>query len=72
MYARAAAPSRHRTQASNLACSLPPLHNQRTPEPPSPPPLRTWQRAVDFNQPLDWNVSQVTSMKEMFTVRPGR
>ena len=39
MYARAAAPLRHRTPASHLACSPAPLH--RTPEHSSPPPPRS-------------------------------
>jgi hypothetical protein len=42
------------------------------PEHSSPPPLHNWQDAYDFNQPLDWDVAQVTSMYRMFLVRPGR
>ena len=40
------------------------------PEQSSPPPLRTWQGASSFNQPLDWDVARVTSMYFMFYVRP--
>ena len=47
------------------------LCTPRAPEHPSPPPLRTWQEASRFNQPLDWDVAQVTSMRDMFQVRPG-
>ena len=35
-------------------------------------PLRSWQGASDFNQPLEWDVASVTSMFSMFNVSPGR
>ena len=53
-------------------CVQPPPLHPRTPEHSSPPPLHTWQSASSFNQPLDWDVGRVTSMKYMFTVSPGR
>jgi hypothetical protein len=34
-----------------------------------PPPRLTWQFADAFNQPLAWDVSGVTSMVQMFSVR---
>ena len=72
MYARSRSPIAPRTRASRLACSLPPLHPTRAPEHSSPRPLRTWQDASSFNQPLDWDVAQVTNMEDMFHVSPGR
>ena len=48
-------------------------HNPPSPEHTSPLPLRTsWQGASSLNQPLDWDVAQVTNMRLMFNVRPGR
>ena len=42
------------------------------PEHSTPPPLRTWQDASSFNQPLNWDVAQVTGMYNTFNVRLGR
>ena len=62
----------HMRASQHLACSLPTLHPMCTPENSSATPLRTWQNAWDFNQPLDWDVAHVTNMQYMFKVRPGR
>ena len=67
-------PLPHRATAHELL-ALPAARRRcapRTPEHSSPRPLRTWQSASSFNQPLDWDVAQVTSMVNMFYVRPGR
>ena len=44
-------------------------HRNRSFQMPTTTRLSTWQGAEAFNQPLSFNTSQVTNMKNLFRVR---